>query len=108
VQVAFGFGSGWVGNGPDDTVTRFDPASGASLRTIKTPGDGGGLVVADGAVWIASFLTNGVSKISPATNSVVGTIRLPSGSEPNGILWLDNYLWVTESGTSDVAVIRPS
>ena len=40
-----------------------------------------------------------------APHSVVGVIRL--GSEPNGIVALNGYLWVTESGADEVAVVRP-
>ncbi len=47
-------------------------------------------------MWVTSFLGNELVKISAATNSVVGTVSL--GSEPNGIIALDGYLWVTESG----------
>jgi YVTN family beta-propeller protein len=65
VRVGFGMGSGWTGNGPDDTVTRFNPE----------------------------------------TNTAVGTLTI--GSEPNDIAALDGYLWVSESGGDEVAVIRP-
>jgi hypothetical protein len=36
---------------------------------------------------------------------VTGTV--PLGSEPNGIAAFDGYLWVTESGADEVAVVRP-
>src|SRR5580704_10776114 len=52
VNVSFGAGSGWAGNGPDDTVTRFDPATGAVQATIRTPADAGNVLAAGGAVWV--------------------------------------------------------
>jgi virginiamycin B lyase len=106
VNVTFGSGSGWTGNGPDDTVTRFDPASGGVQHTIRTPADAGN-VLADGrAVWVTSYLGNELVQISAGTDSVVGAVSL--GSEPNGIVTLDGYLWVTESGADEVAVVRPA
>ncbi len=57
-------------------------------------------------MWVTSFLGNELVKISAATNSVVGTVSL--GSEPNGIIALDGYLWVTGVGGGEVAVIRPA
>lgn len=72
------------------------------------PGGAGGLVIGKGAVWVASYLTRSLAKIRPDTNSVAGTLKLPPGSGPNGIAWADGYFWVTESGTNEVAVIRPS
>lgn len=105
VQVGFGLGSGWTGNGPDDTVTRFNPQTGAVQHTIRTPADAGGLLVAGSAVWIASYLADTLTRINPETNSVIGTLAL--SSEPNDIAALDGYLWVTESGGNEVAVIRP-
>jgi DNA-binding beta-propeller fold protein YncE len=106
LQVGFGLGSGWVSNGPDDTVTRFDPATGAVQHTIRTPGDAGGLLIAANAIWVASYQDDTVAEINPVTNSVVGTLALDS--EPNGIAELDGYLWVAESGANEVAVVRPS
>lgn len=103
--VGFGASSGWAGNGPDDTVTRFDPATGALQRTIATPADAGDVLPIGGAVWVTSYLGNELVQISVTTNSVAGTI--PLDSEPNGIAAFDGYLWVTESGADEVAVIRP-
>ena len=38
VQVGFGQASGWTGNGPDDTVTRFDPVTArCSTRSRRRP-----------------------------------------------------------------------
>jgi DNA-binding beta-propeller fold protein YncE len=59
-----------------------------------------------GAVWVASYLGDTLLKISPATNSIIGTVRL--ASEPNGIVPLHGYLWVAESGANELAVVRPS
>lgn len=105
VSVGFGAGSGWAGNGPDDTVTRFDPATGAMQHAIATPADAGDVLPAGRAVWVTSYLGNELVRISATTNSVTGTVRLGSG--PNGIVAFDGYLWVTESGADEVAVIRP-
>jgi hypothetical protein len=108
VTLAFvrgGAGSGWAGNGPDDTLTRFDPVTGAVQATIRTPADAGTVLAGGASVWVTSYLGDELVKVSSGTNSVVGVIRL--GSEPNGIVALNGYLWVTESGADEVAVVRP-
>lgn len=56
-------------------------------------------------MWVTSYLGNELVQISATTNSVAGTV--PLDSEPNGIAAFDGYLWVTESGADEVAVIRP-
>jgi hypothetical protein len=94
--VAYGAGSVWVSVLPVDSserwVLRIDPASDEVLATIPVPGvpgwevGGGGLVVAEGSVWVAGRGddpegdTHGfVTRIDPSTNRVVDTITLQEG-----------------------------
>ena len=49
--VAFGFGSLWVANLDDQTVSRIDPGSLRTLRNLTPPGPPTGLAAGAGAVW---------------------------------------------------------
>ncbi len=102
LQIGFGYGSGWVGNGGDDTVSRFSPATGEA-RTINIGADAGALLVTGKAVWVASYQGNTLEKLDPVNDSVAGQVRM--GAEPNGIVKLDGHLWVSESGAGDIAEV---
>jgi streptogramin lyase len=87
----------------DTAIVRFDPQTDDVLATIPTPIvpswviGGGGLVVAEGSVWVAGAdssgdeIQGGIVRIDPTTNDVVDTITLKEGSvadvavNPDGI-----------------------
>ena len=50
--LAVGLGSVWVI--PDGGLTRIDAATGRIVGRLDTGGDGGNVVVAGGAVWVAA------------------------------------------------------
>jgi TolB protein len=87
-SVAYGAGSVWVSvdpvNSPDRSILRIDPQSDRVLATIPTPVvpgweiGGGGLVVAQGSVWVAGPDGSGgtIVRIDPSTNAVTDTITL--------------------------------
>jgi streptogramin lyase len=87
-SVAYGAGSVWVSidpvNSPNRAILRIDPQSDRVLATIPTPVvpgweiGGGGLVVAQGSVWVAGPDGSGgaIVRIDPSTNRVTDTITL--------------------------------
>lgn len=94
--VAYGAGSVWVSVDPvdssDRSLLRIDPATDEIVATIPLPGvpgwetGGGGLVVAEGSVWVAGGLDGAgsggegfITRIDPATNRVIDTITLKEG-----------------------------
>jgi hypothetical protein len=94
--VAYGAGSVWVSVLPvdssDPSVLRVDPISDEVRARIVVPGvpgwevGGGGLVVAEGSVWVAGGLFGPggdiegfITRIDPLTNSVIDTITLEEG-----------------------------
>jgi streptogramin lyase len=111
-DVASGFGSIWVANGPSRTVTRIDPASNAVLAVIPVPDPASVLAAGAGAIWLTSVPGNSVTRIDPNTNAATGTISLaPSGLGPVGITVDDGYVWVANhdgNPTTSVAKIDPS
>ena len=62
------FGSIWVTNQFDDTVSRVEPSTGREDAKIPV-GDGPNAVTsAGGSLWVANELDGSISKIDPATN----------------------------------------
>ncbi|MGH9891634.1 MAG: hypothetical protein ACREA0_06560 [bacterium] len=112
-SVAYGAGSVWVsvlpGGSSDGALVRIDPVSNEILAEIQVPGvpgweiGGGGLLVAEGSVWLTSRLDgpgNGaegfISRIDPSTNRVMDTITLTEGDVAD----------IAIDGTSIWALIR--
>jgi YVTN family beta-propeller protein len=101
-DVAAGEGGIWVANGLDKSVSRIDAGQNAVTATIRVGGFPGPIVISHGAVWVAngegcwgcSFGT--ISRIDPATNEVVKTIKTwKYGTEvsPSDLLFHGGDLW---------------
>ena len=80
----------------EDTVTRIDPASNATI-TITGPGSGVGLAAGGGYVWAST--REDLFRIDPATNQATKVVHI--GGWPYGIGFLDDVLWVVD-GTDAV------
>jgi YVTN family beta-propeller protein len=63
------FGSIWVANHLDGTVTRLDPSTGREEATIPVGEGPNALVAAGGSLWVANAFDDSISAIDPATNS---------------------------------------
>jgi len=69
--LTFAFGSIWVANHHDSTVSRLDPKTGRTIATIPS-GDGPGYVSSGfGSVWVTDYFENAISRIDPKTNTSV-------------------------------------
>jgi len=97
----------YVPNYSDNTVTAFDPVTGAVVRTIavgRNPGDAA--LSADGSrVYVPNQGSNDVSVIDTASDSVIATVkvgRIPATLRlsPDG-----KAAWVTNYGDSTVQAI---
>ncbi len=101
-----GAGSVWTLNQGDGTISRVDTATDKLVATIAAgiPGPGGEIVFGSGAVW-ATVIQIPISRIDPATNSVVqqwfgkggDSIRVGHGS-----------VWLTDLMHSTVWRLNPS
>jgi YVTN family beta-propeller protein len=94
--VALGFGSIWVANKGDGTVSRIQlGASGqpARVRTITVGERPVDIAAGEGGVWVANARGHTVSRIDPATNRVTRTIDLHN--PPAGIAVGAGRVWVT-------------
>jgi YVTN family beta-propeller protein len=93
-DIAYGAGAVWVEDAVGGVV-RIDPRTNAVTAHIATtPFDYGGIVVADGAVFVAHFYDDSVTRIDPASNSAVAKITLGHGAAPEGIATTRGSVWV--------------
>jgi streptogramin lyase len=106
-DLALGFGSVWLADGTDGTVTRIDHRlSGSQTIPLGPPSNAPAFWIATGggAVWV----THGdfVEKIDPVTNHVVKTIAVPS---PAGLASGFGAVWVATGQRLDrvTAAHRP-
>jgi YVTN family beta-propeller protein len=86
------FGSIWVANYADGTVSRLDPATGRLQATIPVSGGPNALAVASGSLWVADEFTSSISAIDPATSSVRRT--LPVGGSAASLTADAGGLWL--------------
>ncbi len=101
--MAFGFGSVWVTNSTDGSVSRIDRRGGNSVP-ISVGASPSGVAVGAGAVWVANSGDATVSKIDPAT-SRRDDIRVRPG--PTGIVVAFGSVWVTNALDATVTEIDP-
>jgi YVTN family beta-propeller protein len=93
-RMAAGFGSLWVVNAFDASVSRIDPASGTVEQTFAVGPDPTAIAVGAGLVWVASSGTRSLIRIDPQINGRVGQ-RVPVGNGPSGIAISPGTVWVT-------------
>jgi virginiamycin B lyase len=105
--LAAAFGTLWVPNCGDQTLSRVDLKTGAITATIPiTIGNSEGSIVAGGgSVWIVTDSKGTLARIDPATNTVVAEVYVAAGSY--GLAYGDEALWVTSSEASTVARVDP-
>jgi class 3 adenylate cyclase/DNA-binding beta-propeller fold protein YncE len=96
-ELAFGFGSVWVCNAADGTVSRIDPASGAVTKTVRVGEQSFysfcGVAAAEDGIWVAVPSTQEVVRIDPETNTVVD--RVPVQHTPDLVVAAFGSIWVT-------------
>ena len=80
--LAAGFGSVWVPNCGDSTITRLDLKDGKTQATfpLTIADDEGGVTVGAGSFWILTDTKGTLARIDPATNKVVAEINVAPGS----------------------------
>ena len=113
--VAVGEGAVWLAHGEE--VSRIDPSTGAVTATIPAGGSWSGLIAAgEGGVWVVGNdrrvvrepeggVVYGVTKIDPATNSVVAVI--PLVTEPTGLATGEGSVWATVDTNDTLWEIDP-
>jgi YVTN family beta-propeller protein len=104
-QVAIGFGSVWIVNTADGSVSRIDPAAAKVVATIRVGSAPFGVAAGEGAVWVANQDDDSLSRIDPATNRVARTV--PVGMLPIGVAVTPGAVWVANHHGDSVMRVDP-
>jgi YVTN family beta-propeller protein len=101
VGITFGFGSLWIVNHREMTVTRFNPATGKVVKKlsvrIRNAGtfEGPEQVAAGlGSVWVSQPAQNIVTRIDPRSDRITARIKFPRSATPFTFAIGARSLWV--------------
>jgi len=105
--LAPGFGSLWVPNCGDKTMTRVDLKTGTVTATFGTTiaSGEGSIATGAGSVWLMTDAQGTLARFDPSTNKVVAEVYLPPGSF--GLAFGEDALWVTSTQSDSVARVDP-
>jgi YVTN family beta-propeller protein len=67
----FAFGSVWVADHHDGSVSRVDPKTGKTIATIPAGAGPGYVSPGFGSIWVTDYFENAISRINPKTNKSV-------------------------------------
>jgi virginiamycin B lyase len=106
--IAYGFGSVWVPicgpHGAGTSLVRIDAATNRVEATLPIPpaNSEGGITTSPDSVWLAT--ADGIlSRIDPATGSVLQKIRVASGSQ--NPVYADGAIWITSGAANLLTVV---
>ena len=99
-------GAVWVTNPDVGTVTRIDPDEQEVRDSIPVGENPTGIAVGFDAVWVVESGGPSVSRISPATNSVVGD-PIAVGNGPAEVAVGEGSVWVTNRFDGTISRIDP-
>ena len=94
--IAAGAGAVWVTYGCRG-IYRIDPRSGRITASLRVPGVGDAIVVADGLVWVTSYRGD-LLRIHPRTGQITGQ-PIPVGFGDWALVPAAGALWVTSYGS---------
>lgn len=100
-DVEWGFGSAWVSNSGDGTVSRI--TGNRVVKTIKVGTEPNGLSAIGGSLWVTDHTAGKLVRIDPGTNRVTGSVALPGA---DWVTLAGGSLWVSEE-TDVVARVDP-
>ena len=93
--VAVGYGSVWVTNSSDGTLSRINALTDAVVKTIALEGGATDVAVGFGAVWVSDEADGRVLRIDPQTDQVADSINVGTG--PTAITVGYGSVWVANS-----------
>ncbi|HTF89732.1 MAG TPA: hypothetical protein VK843_15060 [Planctomycetota bacterium] len=105
--LAAGFGSLWVPNCGDSTMSRVDLKSGQVTATfpMKFADSEGGIATGAGSVWLVTDERSTLVRLDPSNNKVVAEIRVAPGSF--AVAFGEKAVFVTSTKESLVTRIDP-
>lgn len=89
----------------DAGLVAFDPASGATARTLDLPCDAG--TAFDGK-HLYQIAESRIDKIDPATGAVLASIPAPGKGADSGLTWAEGSLWVGQYRDRKIHQIDPA
>jgi streptogramin lyase len=106
-----GFGSVWVVDLPEHTISRIDPATNKVVARIPLADQQPSLAIGSDAVWVADE-TKSIKRIDPATNKVTQTITVHSpsdaaGSPSGAIAFGDGSVWLINASLRTLTRVQP-
>jgi YVTN family beta-propeller protein len=100
--IAFGWGSLWVANLDDQTISRIDPGTPRTLGVVRVPGPPTGIAAGPRGLWVVESAETSsvlVGRVDPVFNTFGTVARIgnvvPSG--PGAIATQGNSVWVAPS-----------
>ncbi len=108
-NVAAGFGSVWVTVSGE--LVRLDSATGAVLARISIGGRPWGVAVGEGAVWVGNWTDGTVTRVDPATNTVVWRVTLNTSfgeASPVGVAAGGGSVWAADNSSDEVWRLDPA
>ncbi|MFH0865013.1 MAG: transglutaminase domain-containing protein [Bacteroidota bacterium] len=106
----------WLSDRKEDKIYCIDPATGKTLRYIKSPAywptglawDGEALWNADirGGIPMAENFVGKIYRIDPADGTILRTLTAPSNS-PMGLTWDGKYLWCADNESDEIIQFDP-
>jgi streptogramin lyase len=108
-NMAAGFGSVWVT--VNRGLVRLDPVTGAVVARIEIGGRPWGVAVGEGAVWVGNYTNGTVTRIDPATNTVVWRVTLNASvgeASPVGVAAGGGAVWAADRSSDLVWRLDPA
>ena len=93
----------WAATG--EHLVGFDPASGATTRTLNVVCDAG---TAFDGTHLYQIAEARIDKIDPATGQVLASIPAPGGGNDSGLTWAEGSLWVGQYRDRKIHQIDPA
>jgi virginiamycin B lyase len=102
-----GFGSLWVPNCGDSTMSRVDLRTGQVTATFPMTfaNSEGGITVGAGSVWVVTDTKSTLARIDPKTNQVIAEVRVAPGS--CAVAFGDDALFITSTEKSVLTRLDP-
>jgi YVTN family beta-propeller protein len=105
LYVTFGYGSAWVANYKDDSVSVIRPGT-DKPETIPVEGGPLGVAAGAGAIWVVAYWNRELLRIDPETRRVLH--HIPVGAGPLAVTVGAGSVWVTNRDAHSITRIDPA
>ncbi|WP_332854989.1 Vgb family protein [Duganella sp. S19_KUP01_CR8] len=93
----------WAATG--DHLIAFDPASGATTRTLDVAADAG---TAFDGTYLYQIAERRIDKLDPASGKVLASIPAPGDGYDSGLTWAEGSLWVGQYRDRKIHQVDPA